>query len=140
MNIDVINEKAFINQVDTNIINIERNSELGDELDFKTINDLNEIKEDENDIEEEFKLLNKFKKFNLNKGINNRKSIHINPIKLLNEESNSISVKDFENISFIKAFDSINLIIDYNEEKYECLIFPPKEYNEVDDFINDIKI
>ena len=138
MNIDVINEKAFINQVDTNTINIESNSELGDELDFQIINDLNEIKEDDNDIEKEFKLLNKFKNFNLNNEINNRKANHIKPIKLLNEESNSISVKDFENISFIKAFDSINLIIDYNEEKYECLIFPPKEYNEVDDFINDI--
>ena len=83
--------------------------------------------------------------FSINKendqSLNNRKEINSEPIKLLNEELNNLFIKDDEKISFIKNFDSVNVIIEYKdkEEKYECLIFPPNEYNEVDDLINEIK-
>ena len=83
--------------------------------------------------------------FSINKendqSLNNRKEINSEPIKLLNEELNNLFIKDDEKISFIKNFDSVNVIIEYKdkEEKYECLIFPPNDYNEVDDLINEIK-
>ena len=92
--------------------------------------------------------LNKIKpheNFSINKenvqSLNIRKEINSEPIKLLNEELNNLMIKDDEKISFIKNFDSVNVIIEYKdkEEKYECLIFPPNDYNEVDDLINEIK-
>ena len=68
--------------------------------------------------------------------IEKNEQLKIQPIKLLNDQP--LFHEDY-NCSFIKYFDFVQIIKYDNEEKYECSIFLPKEYDEIDDFINDIK-